>query len=155
MSESKIFVNERGEAAITCPHCGKTTFSPVGKFRHLRKTITVKCVCKQSFTINLDFRKFFRKETRLPGTYQKDGEGKRFPMTVRNVSRGGIGLEVPLGRPGLMPGDVLRVVFSLDDRQGSVIEREVVVRIIKGSYLGTEFRTPPLEDKALGFYLMP
>lgn len=150
----KIYVGLDGKAVVKCPSCEAVRTIAVDKFRDSKHTLNVKCTCQKTFPVNLDFRKFYRKLTKLMGTYvvlpKRIHHG---PMMVVNVAKVGVGLQI-LGNHGLTVGQELEVSFTLDDEQGSLIERRVVVRLVDKNYIGCEFKGDNNHDKALGFYLM-
>ena len=75
-------------------------------------------------------------------------------MTVKDISLNGVGIEI-YENLDLSVGDVLDIEFRLDDSSKTLIKREVTIRNINNSYIGTEFLKTQIENKALGFYLMP
>ena len=102
----------------------------------------------------LEFRRHYRKETKLTGDYFGiSREGTRGKLLILNISQGGIGAQV-MGMNSNQVGDELRVRFTLDDQQHSLIEKRVAVRLVKKNYIGCEFLDSGTHDKALGFYLM-
>ena len=50
-------------------------------------------------------------------------------------------------------GDILKLQFTLDDKENSEVTKEVIVRSISGNSLGTEFLSLEHYDK-LGSYLL-
>jgi hypothetical protein len=95
----------------------------------------------------------FRKSTSLKGKYTNlsldDDSG---PMIVQDVSMGGIGFEI-LGEILLEKEHDLEVTFTLDDKDSSFIRKLVVVKIVKGRYVGCEFKSSFGYDKALPFHI--
>jgi hypothetical protein len=75
-------------------------------------------------------------------------------MIVKDVSMGGIGFEA-VGSCRIKVEHELKVTFALDDAHSSTIEKNVVVRIVRGKFVGCEFLHAHEYDKALGFYLLP
>ena len=151
MELKKVYVNKDGNAVIVCPHCGKTRTVHVKKFRRSRDALKVKCGCQLDFTVCLEFRGAYRKQTRLPGHYTKMPESWG-EMEVKNVSMTGIGFET-LGEHSLEEGDEVTVKFALDDSSRTEVKKRVVVRVVKDNYIGCEFADFVEFDKALGFYL--
>lgn len=104
--------------------------------------------------VNLEFRKAYRKEIKLSGDYahlpHKRPRGK---MLVVNISKTGIGAQIS-GAHSIKEGHELQMTFNLDDRHHSLIDKKVVVRLVRKSYVGCEFIEPTSHDRALGFYLM-
>lgn len=150
----KVYVNLGGVAVMKCPACEAVKSANVGALKTGQHVIKVRCNCQQVFTVSLEFRKAYRKDARLAGEYQSLPSAKgRGKLTVVNVSRGGVGAQV-IGFNHCRIGDELRVSFNLDDRHHSLIEKRVVVRLVKQNYIGCEFLDSTANDKALGFYLM-
>lgn len=149
-----VYVGLDGNAVVKCPNCKAVKNFAVDKFRDSKHTLNVKCGCQQTFPVNLDFRKFFRKQTKLTGDYlllpKKIHHGR---MMVVNISKVGLGLQI-LGNHELLVGQELQVSFTLDDDGGSLLVRKVVIRLISENYLGCEFVDDVSHDKVLGFYLM-
>ena len=165
MINSRVFV-VGGNIIIHCPACGKVKEVSVTKFKDLKHSLTIRCVCKNKFQIHLDFRRKYRKSTALPAHFEKFSnlEVKKsvvpkspYPnCKVVNISLSGIGLYV-YGRHYIEKGNELRVKFKLDDKHNSLIDRTVMVKIVDKDYVGCEFNDtdPCFYNKTLGFYLMP
>lgn len=151
---TKVYVNQEGIAVLKCPACEKVKQPRVDKFKGARHVLKVKCTCGELFLVNLEFRKAYRKEISLTGKYtllpEKIHQGR---MLVVNISKGGVGLQIP-GIHKTQEGDKLLVNFVLDDVHSSDIEKKVVVRLVEGSFVGCEFVEASHHDKAIGFYLM-
>lgn len=151
----KVYVNQEGVAVMKCPACDAVKTADVGRLKSsAQHVIKVRCTCQKVFTVKLEFRKSYRKDTKLAGDYQRlAGERSNGKLMVVNVSKGGVGAQV-IGFNRCRIGDELRVSFNLDDRHHSLIEKKVVVRLVKQNYIGCEFLDQNATDKALGFYLM-
>jgi len=151
----KVYVNQEGLAVMKCPSCEAVKSAPVGNLRSsANHVIKVRCTCQQIFTVKLEFRRAYRKETRLAGEFQHLPSNRvSGKLTVVNVSKGGIGAQI-IGMNRCRIGDELRISFNLDDRHHSLIDKRVVVRLVKQNYIGCEFLDSTATDKALGFYLM-
>jgi hypothetical protein len=150
----KVYVNQEGVAVMKCPACEAVKSANVGALKTGQHVIKVRCNCQKVFTVSLEFRRTYRKDAKLAGEYQSLSSGKgRGRLTVVNVSKGGVGAQI-IGLNHCRIGDELRVSFNLDDRHHSLIEKRVVVRLLKQNYIGCEFLDANTNDKALGFYLM-
>lgn len=175
MDEIKVFVNSANNAVIVCPRCGIRKSSHVEQFKGAKHTIKVRCTCNHQFTVHLDFRKNYRKETDLDATYLKkdvdltgyyvnlsrgddwdesNADKQAVNCKIKNISLGGIGLQ-PMGLHMTKEDDALRVRFRLDDAKRSPIDRNVVVVSISKNLVGCRFTEPMERDQALGFYLLP
>ncbi len=107
----------------------------------------------------LDFRRHFRKETNLEGTYvmlpPAVGKGK---LHIHNISQNGIGFTIGFslyGSHAPKPGQKAQVVFQLDNKKRTRIEKLVLIRNVSDNFVGGEFDLSGGFDKDLGFYLRP
>ena len=165
MINARIFVVD-GNITIHCPACGTVKEVSVAKFKDLKHSLTVCCVCKNKFQIHLDFRRKYRKSTALPAHFENFSnlEVKKsvvlkspYPnCKIVNISLSGIGLYIYRNHY-IEKGNELRVKFKLDDKHNSSIDRTVMVIIVDKDYVGCEFNDtdPYCYNKTLGFYLMP
>ncbi len=159
MEVHKSFVTLDNIAIITCPQCHKAKNIDATKYRDSKHVINVRCSCKYAFTVLLDFRRHYRKETELEGTYTllapAFGTGK---LCILNISRSGVGFTIGFSVSGphsMEPGQKARIAFELDNRKRTPIDKLVDIRNITDNYVGAEFdKNQPL-DKDLGFYLQP
>lgn len=149
MDPVKTFVVDE-KARIICPHCYERKEVPVGQFRHRGRLLKVKCICGRIFQLELEFREYRRKGTRLEGNFKS--ASSRWPVTVRNVSMCGGCIEMQ-GDHTLRVGYKGTVSFRLDDRKQSKIVQKVVIRGVNGNRLGCEFISDRHYRKELGFYL--
>jgi hypothetical protein len=153
-SVQKVYVNQEGIGVMKCPACETVKSANVGAMRTGQHVIKVRCKCQRIFTVSLEFRRSYRKDAKLAGEFFSLANGRgRGKLTVVNVSKGGVGAQI-IGYNSCRIGDELRVTFNLDDRHHSLIEKRVVVRLVKQNYIGCEFLDSTTMDKALGFYLM-
>jgi hypothetical protein len=131
----------------------------VGKYRHKKHIIKVRCSCQYLFEVLLDFRRNYRKETDLVGTFvmvpPAAGTGR---LNIINLSKSGIGFTVaiPVNSSRLfVPGRKLHVNFQLDNKKRTSIEKIAIVRNAHDHYVGCEFDHTQAFEKDLGFYLQP
>ena len=142
--------------SITCPSCNSVRRISVKKYRKTSHSVTARCACKIKFTIHLDFRHYYRKETNLPGLWKKAKSTSRVwhDMRVKNLSRGGLGFCM-LEQRQLKEKQLLLVEFFLDGRKKTKIVQKVRVCTVDESYVGCKFVELDLYDeKELGFYLL-
>lgn len=154
METIKTFVREDNITTIACPSCKKTKNTSVASFKNKCHFLKVRCPCKNVFKVQLDFRQYYRKPTDLPGTYVCTkpaglGGGR---MTVEDISLGGVGMLVNETHE-LKVGCILKLTFTLDDRKKTPLKKQVIIRSIKGNFIGCEFTDKDLYEKQLGFYL--
>ena len=160
MKLQKAYVRKDGTTVLKCPFCSHARSVSVALLRKKKKVIRVKCSCQQSYMVNLEQRKLYRKSTSLRGNYinhsQQDDRGLliKGKIIVRDLSMGGIGFET-VGNCSIEKNDELEVIFTLDDLHSSVIKKWVEVKIVRNRYVGCEFTHANEYDKALGFYLLP
>lgn len=167
MEPKKIYVSKDSTAVLLCPHCGETKKVSVSQFKEKKHTIKIKCVCEQVYSVNLEFRKIFRKKVRLYGSYAKlyaknpkdTFKGKRNDaieqgnIIVKDIAKNGIGI-LTLETHSLKTGDELKVKFALDDSIKTEIEIKVIVKWVKDNLVGCEIIDSQQDSRKLGFYLL-
>ncbi len=160
MIPKKAFINKNNQATFVCPSCGDTKVVDVTKFLAIKKPVRFKrkCRCGQITPFLLERRQFYRKPVDIQGTCRVLKNDAEIPVRIRDLSRSGLKIDLTADYP-VEIGDKLFVEFRLDNKQRTLIQREVVVRKIEGLSLGTEFtsRDPknPIDkayDLAIGFY---
>jgi len=156
MAEVRAFVCGNNTATIVCPACNKAKTVSAEPYRNKNNAIRVRCSCGEVFTLHLDFRDHYRKETSLPGTYSITTPGKigGGVIHIHNISREGIGFTVT-GLHHLETGLELILEFQLDDKKKTKLRKEAIVRLVGKNYIGCKFVATAAEEKALGFYLQP
>jgi len=153
----KIYVKSRNAAALTCPSCHSTKIANLAQYTNTTRPIKAKCQCGGIFDVPdvvLDARKWYRKRTRLPGSYAKPvlhAKGGR--MTVNDVSFTGIRFHTEK-EDDLTVEEVLGVRFVLDDEKHTEIRRTVVIRQVQGRVIGAEFCDTHVYDMDLMHYLL-
>jgi len=152
---NKTFVKEDSQATIVCPACSSAKTISVEEFRHRQHVIKVKCKCGNSFSLQLEFRQFFRKDTDIQGVYDIKPPARGGGIaTIVNLSLTGACFEVR-GLHDLKIGHKGSLVFTLDNRKETVLYRQVIIRSVEGKRIGCEFVEDRAFDKELGFYLLP
>lgn len=173
---TRIFVKPDDTATLTCPHCQLAKTVAVGKFRSFRHTLTARCACGRSFSVNLDFRRSYRKQTSLPGIYEtqspecKNHHGKKTrlsgvytiqqpslgggQMQVTNISCGGLQFTTP-GKHHIEVGQRALINFTLDDRKQTKITKEVIIQSVTDNVIGCQFASKAPLEQGLRFYLFP
>jgi predicted RNA-binding Zn-ribbon protein involved in translation (DUF1610 family) len=150
----KLYVTADGTVTFICPKCGDARKESVQQYKEHTDPIKINCTCSNIYEVQLEFRKFYRKETRLDGLYFRsshpDDWGK---MVVRNLSVEGCGFET-MKKNNLGAGEEIKVEFTLDDHRNSMIRQKAVVLVSEGNFVGCRFSRPPnLVDPDLAFYL--
>ena len=75
-------------------------------------------------------------------------------MQVTNISCGGLQFTTP-GSHAIEVGDQARIVFTLDDRKQTEINKKVIVQSISGNIVGCQFASNETLEQGLRFYLFP
>lgn len=149
----KAFVNKDGQVTLVCPQCNHVKIISADQFRQRQHLLKVRCSCSHVFTVNLDFRKCFRKPANLEGVFSMTlpavGGGM---MKILNLSQEGACFEVN-GIHRIQIGQKGRLDFRLDDRKTTRLVRDFVVRAIADNAIGCEFYASQPFAKELGFYL--
>lgn len=154
--KNKTYVRPDNTAVITCPHCGRQKEIPVESYKGKKIQLKIKCGCKNTFSINLEFRKRIRKRANLRGTYVNHSQrGSRGNLVVKNISVSGLEFST-VDAQRFEVDDELTVEFTLDDEQRSLISKEVIVRDVRKNSVGCEFERSGeyAFDGPLGFYIM-
>jgi hypothetical protein len=160
MIPKKAFINKHNQATFVCPSCGDAKVIDVTQFLAIKKPVRFKrkCGCGQVTPFLLERRQFYRKPVDIDGVGRLLKNNAEIPIRIRDLSRSGLKIDL-LEKGGLEIGDKMFVEFRLDNKQRTLIQREVVVRKMFGLSLGTEFtsRDPnnPIDkayDLAIGFY---
>lgn len=152
----KVHISTSNTATFVCPNCENTSTVDVSKYAKVEKrvTVNVKCRCGHRFTVVLEKRKKYRKQTNLPGTYTNlDVDNDKGIMAVMDISGTGLKLKLNVSR-NFKIGDRLKVEFQLDDKRHTSITKKVVVQNISDHYVGVAFAPGEPDDPALGFYLL-
>ncbi|GBE13946.1 PilZ domain protein [bacterium BMS3Bbin14] len=154
METVKIFVRPDNTVTIVCPSCSLVKNASVGAYKDKCHNIKVRCPCGTQFMVHLDFRRYFRKPTDLPGFYKivkPPGMGCG-DINIKDISLGGIGFTVS-GKNRIEVGQTLSLDFTLDDKKKTRLKKEVAVQSIDGDFIGSRFSDNELFEKELGFYL--
>ena len=155
-SIKKLYVDEAGMVTFLCSKCGNSWKQPVVKYRDHVGSVKLSCVCGYDSEVNIEFRKFFRKDTELEGIYYRTTpEGHWGKMIVRNLSVLGCRFEM-IRKDPLAAGEEIKMQFTLDNPRKSIIKKKAIISEVVGSSVGCRFSEPPgYIDSELGFYLRP
>lgn len=162
MIVKKIYTDANNKGTILCEQCGRTRILDVTNLKQSNKPLKVRCKCGYVFAIMIETRKYYRKKTELLGHYAllSSQNPVTFPeddIIVEDVSRTGIGIRTKR-KHSLKCGDVIVVMFTLDDKKQSQIRKRAIVRNTKEYFIGAEFIDVDdysEDNRTLGFYLMP
>ena len=155
----KVFIYKDNKAVIICPKCEQSKALDVTEHVHTQKAVKLKhpCACGYVYNVLLERRNRYRKMVDFPGTYTHVISGRQVSkgsMTVKEITRSGLGFTLDGDEiEKFNMGDTLFVEFHLDDESKSLIRKEGIIRMIRGSYIGAEFISVDLYDRALGIYM--
>ena len=154
METIKAFVREDDTVTIVCPACKTPKNASVASFKDKTHYLKVRCRCDNVFRVHLDFRRFYRKPTDLPGRYKTLNPRAHGSGEIKNVniSKGGLGFTVS-GMNTIEEGHRLEVSFELDDKKRTHLQKEVVVQSVDKDFVGCRFSSNQAYEKELGFYL--
>ena len=136
----KTYVRPNNRAVLICPYCGQWRRILADPFRGKKHKLKVKCFCKETFKVFLEFRKEVRKEKFLRGgsCIDHSQKGSRCDIVIIDISVTGLAFS-SLDAPTLRIDDELGVEFSLDFGKGPNIKRDVIVKNIRHKRVGCEF----------------
>ena len=140
-TKQKYFINRQEHLTIRCQACGKETTFPVEQLRDRRHAFKVNCTCAESFDIELEYRKDFRKKTEIAGTVRPVSMPKQLAKrcTIADHSSGGLRLHL-LDPVAVQKNDKLIVSYPPDNSSTTEIERVIAVRHLEtGSRIGGAF----------------
>jgi glyoxylase-like metal-dependent hydrolase (beta-lactamase superfamily II) len=158
-------VRKDKRVTLSCPDCLLVREISVEKYAGRKHFLTVNCPCGITYGVNLNFRKYYRKDVSIGGYYTTEesdvgstdsGNVPTVPINcrIKNISMGGLGF-TGLSTVRVQIGDTLKVKFTLDKVPPEIVEKEVIVRTIQDNYIGCEFtQESGYSDRTLGFYLM-
>jgi predicted RNA-binding Zn-ribbon protein involved in translation (DUF1610 family) len=146
----KFFVNNENLVTFRCPKCGVSKTVDATKLKVASTRLKITCKCGETFRGEIEFRKYYRKSVKLFGKYLHLSSPKRGEMIVVDLSMTGLGF-TSSSPHGLKAGDHLDVFFKLDNKLRSDIRLKVVVRNVRGLFVGAE-RTDTDLIHDLGFY---
>lgn len=135
----KTYVRPNNRAVLICPYCGQWQSILAEPFRGYKHKLKVRCFCKETFKVFLEFRKKVRKKTFLRGSYNDHSQkGSRCDIVILDISLIGLTFS-SLDSPTFKIDDELGVEFSLDFGKGTDIKRDVIVKNIHQKRVGCEF----------------
>ena len=158
--EQRVFVTENDSAIFVCPKCNATKSADITQFKPLDRRVSLKvtCTCGNVYSVFLERRHSYRKETHFSGNFFFKPSGGRLQqgkVSIMNISQEGLQLTFNV-MPEIHVGDIFELEFTLDDKQQTLIRKEVTVKRIMAKSMGVKFCSiDPSDpsDKAIGFYL--
>ncbi|MBM9537769.1 PilZ domain-containing protein [Desulfobulbus alkaliphilus] len=156
-SNQKYYVNKSDTITVRCLACNKSRSFSVAGLKGKSRNLKVQCPCTNTFAIDIEFRRSYRKDVHIAGGYRKRDEVEDVERScvVRNISVGGLGIKIEHDTT-IQVDDELIVTFKLDDRHQRRIDTAVKVRHVDPEKrFGGEFVDPddPSRDEVLTFYL--
>ena len=148
----KVYVDQKNRALIICPKCGFERNVDATSLRATKNIVNIKCRCRETFQITLEYRKHHRKEVRLSGEYIVQKSRERGEIIIREISMTGIRFE-SLKPNQISKNDILEIDFKLDNPQRSEILKLAKVVWLNDRFVGANFSETDLPNQALGFYL--
>ena len=114
MKARKIYYGEKGECPVICHHCGKVSKVDTNDVQP-NQVVEIKCGCQNSFQVQFEKRKYFRKDVKLTGTFQRifprdKTKGKLF---IEDLSYTGIGCRLLAKQPIPMATEIPEQHHSL------------------------------------------
>ncbi|MEE9149774.1 MAG: PilZ domain-containing protein [Candidatus Tectomicrobia bacterium] len=152
----RAYVNKKSEATLTCPNCKRTHLVSFAHYKDLQERVRAKCSCGCQFTvenITLESRKFYRKQTKLPGSYSKADMSKSGIIRVINLSFSGLQFRTDKEHD-LEVKDIIGIKFILEDGKKTELRRTAVVKNVRGQKIGAEFCDSQIFDLDLCYFLM-
>lgn len=150
---SKTYIGPGNKFTITCPHCAKQKVVLASLFRGHNNKLKVKCYCKKTFMVHLEFRKNIRKKTELKGTYinhsQEDRSGV---LLIQDISMTGLAF-TSYAVEKFIEGDELSITFNLDDSRRTEISKNVIVKDIRQNSVGCVYESAERAFSPLGYYI--
>lgn len=140
---------------IICPHCGMSKIFEAKQFMAPYRGVKARCTCGATFHCAVEFRRYYRKQVSLQGTFTNQRTGETGLVTIVGISLGGIDFLSPALQCLFMKNDILNISFFLDDANHTCISRKVRVQSGDTKNIRAVFLNPQLYDKELGFYLLP
>lgn len=128
-NKQKYFVNRQEVLTIKCRSCGKESSVPVDSLKNRKHSLKVTCTCAESFDIELEFRKDFRKKTEITGTVRPltTPKHRARQCTIADHSTGGLLLHLADAVP-VRKDDKLIVSYQPDTGSAMEVERVITVR---------------------------
>ena len=151
---TKFYVNDTNKTTIICPNCGFAKTIDTTNFKETQKRLKANCKCGEAFKFTLEFRKYYRKDVKLPGEYSIIEKKEKGEIVVLNLSLSGV--QFTSFRPHqILAGDTLELKFVLDNSARTEIRRSAKVMWVRDRDVGAQFIGQKTSEKDLSFYLRP
>ena len=148
----KIHLSGLKGQTFVCVKCGLKKEIDSEKLRLAKQGAKLRCKCGEIY--QLEMRKCYRKEVRLPARYKVVGRPLGDEAIIEDISMGGLSFTC-LSTPKFRVGDTLSMTFRLSDQKRTEIRLDVEVKRIQGNKAGAEISEWYYHHKDLGFFLLP
>ncbi len=148
----RIALNTPRTGLLRCDQCQRTNTVVAGASQE--EAIEMQCACGVVYRVILDYRKFDRRLTNLPGFYvDQNDDTKTGILVVENISFGGLKFRTTSSQ-NVAYSDLLHIQFTLDDEARTLIWEKVRVHYVHNDIVGVEFMDLDKFNKSLASYLM-
>ena len=124
----------------------------VFKFKDTHKRLKAKCKCGEIFRVELEFRRYYRKEVRLAGEYFFHEKDERGDILIEDISMTGIKFST-LKRHYISRNDTVELKFTLNNQRKTEIQTFVKIIWIADRNVGAQFINLKHFKQDLVFYL--
>jgi hypothetical protein len=154
MSIGRFYLNNKGDLVFVCPFCGEHHEETLKEFENRNDKTNVDCTCGNTYQVQVELRKHYRKKTNLRGRFKKLAPPEiSGAMLVTDLSFTGCAIETAMPHR-LAVGDKIGLTFTLDDEKRRTIKKEAIVQSLDGRHVGCRFVIlPSTFDPDLGYYL--
>ena len=124
----KYFVNQNSQLSIQCHVCKKSRTFPLETLRDKQHTLKVKCPCNNTFMIDIEFRKHYRKKVNFTGSYRLATATleEEKCCSIKDLSLGGLSIKI-INDETIRKSDELIVRFRIGDNMQHDIQRKIKV----------------------------
>lgn len=143
--QMKTYV-ENNQTVFICPHCNKEQYIDVANFN--KKTLNIKCVCKEITIINLEYRQYFRKNISIIGKLQT--KDFNTDIIILDLSIQGLKFKFAIKYKQINLDEIITVIFTLNEK--NIIKR-CKVKNKYDDYVGVQFMDDNF-SRNIGFFLM-
>lgn len=160
MKTQRIFLDSKYKGKVVCSQCGNEEGINLASYYWQDrivggKTLSVKCPCGNQFLAQVDLRKYDRTTVDLSGKLLRPfSKANVHDVVVVSLSVSGAGFLL-VDNVKVSVGEVIELIFALDDERKSLIHEEFIVKHVDGSFVGGEFANKATYNHALDFYMMP
>ena len=147
-----IYAGATNHVTIICPKCGLAKNKNVFKFKDTHKRLKAKCKCGEVFRVELEFRRYYRKEVQLSGEYFVQENDERGVILIEDISMTGIKFST-LEPHNMSRNDSVELKFTLDNQEKTEIQTLVKIMWIADRTVGAHFIDQNRIKQDLVFYI--